>query len=707
MAGYITSLQDIIEEFAKEYYDPRDPFARRRYEENKRKQNFSFGIVVDNQDPEGRGRIKVSLPMIAKGYISKWIWVVHPYAGQAAGVAILPDINDQVLCAFIGGSIHQPVCLGGMYTPRHRPPIADNANNNIKAIKTKSTYLVLDDTPDAPRMEASIKDGQIRVVLDTEGIHLNNDLGPINLGARKVTVSGAASRWVTDSDVKIDAGGNVSITTGSETALTCSGNATVEGSVIDLNGSTGVTAEGKQIAKENDPVAGMDLHDIKVPSNSGLKTVPAIPHPYIGKMLDALSADVNIQGSPAATEGSISEFTTPGHFPMPPGVKFKKDPDNKGEVTNGCVDSVTINGNPAAVLGSTVTTCDDAGSQDQCTILAVGTTVTFPITYPGQDPEQYRRDGGLPINVSNPAIYTPADIAYRDQPKSLTNLQWSETQIEKGTEVTLSCVTSGVRDGAGVQFSIFPDGANPETDPPVMDIRGSNEGGGAEVTWLARDLRQRRDDLPMKWFFTAWTLYCPKETSETMDVVANIKILCRDSTGDLLKDLKYYLLKNGAKDQEGTTDSDGWINIEGAIPGQKVLLDFTDYRKPDSDKRDTSELYTGDEKIRTREIGEEDFENGIETKSGKIQEIIVPTLVLRLNINPNEREHEDDTYKLYSSNYECLQTVADDKVEGDNLLDLHFVGLDKRETYSLEIDMGAEGMTYHLFRDLSVDQLQS
>ena len=172
----------------------------------------------------------------------------------------------------------------------------------------------------------------------------------------------------------------------------------------------------------------------------------------------------------------MSEFGSPGHFPMPPGVKFAANPDNKGEVTGGCIDSVSINGNPAAVIGSTVSTCDDAGQKDHCTIISIGTVVTFPIQYPGQDPEQYRRDGGLPVRVDSPAVYGAEAAAYRDQPKSLSSLQWSASQIEKGEEVTLSCATSGVRDGAAVTFSIYPDGADTEKDPPLQDIRGVNRG---------------------------------------------------------------------------------------------------------------------------------------------------------------------------------------------------------------------------------------
>ena len=367
-------------------------------------------------------------------------------------------------------------------------------------------------------MEASLKEGRIRMTVDTKGVHLTNELGGIAINCRKLNITGGALQVATEKDATLVPGGNLTMEAGSTLAISAGGDITVKGSSIDLKGSTGVTAEGKQIAVENDPVAGLDLHDIEVPSNKGTNTVPAIPHPYIGKLNDKLSSDVSIGGKAAATEGSMSEFGSPGHFPMPPGVKFSSKPDNKGEVTGGCIDSVSINGAPAAVLGSTVTTCDDAGQQDHCTIMAVGAVVTFPIQYPGQDPEQYKRDGGLPVNVSNPAVYTPEEVAYRDEPKSLNNLQWSSSEVEKGTEATLSCSTSGVRDGAAVFFSIYPDGADPETDPPLIDIRGENTGSRAEVKWHARDIREADNDNDMKWFFTAWTLYCPKEKSSTMEI---------------------------------------------------------------------------------------------------------------------------------------------------------------------------------------------
>jgi type VI secretion system secreted protein VgrG len=561
------SLKDIINEFSQEYYDPRDPWAKRQYEENKRKQNFSFGIVTDNQDPDSLGRIKVSLPMVANDYISKWIWVCQSYATGDAGVAVLPDLDDQVLVAFIGGDINQPVCIGSMYTPRHRPPIADNTDNNIKAIKTGATYLIMDDTDSAERMEASVLDGQIRVVIDTDGIHLTNELGPINITCATLTISDTASDWLTTADTTITAGGDISITTTSNAGFTSAGDITVTGSTIDLDGSSGVTAEESQIAIENDSVVGTDLHNIQVTTSSGTSTLTNISHPYVGVLNDVLSADVNVNGSAAATEGSKSEYTSPGHLPTSPGISFTTTPDNLGEVTGECIDSVTINGCAAAVLGSTVTTCDDGGSTDQCSIVAAGSTVTFDITYPGQDTEQYSQDGGLTLSTSTTTVYTSDDTAYADSDKSLSSLEWSETEVEQGTEVTLSCTCTGVRDGAGVIFAIYPDGADTDTDAPIKKMRAENESGSAEVTWFARDIREADSTSDMNWFFTAWTLYCDKETSGNMQVVNPFKYLVLNNDSEALSSKSYVITYPDGTEVTGTTDGDGYIDLDDLIPG--------------------------------------------------------------------------------------------------------------------------------------------
>ena len=71
-----------------------------------------------------------------------------------------------------------------------------------------------------------------------------------------------------------------------------------------MSGTKGVTAEGRQIAVQDDKVMGFDVHIMVVPSGNGTTTVP-LPHPFIGKLADKLSKDVKIKDKACATKDSV------------------------------------------------------------------------------------------------------------------------------------------------------------------------------------------------------------------------------------------------------------------------------------------------------------------------------------------------------------------------------------------------------------------
>ncbi len=76
---------------------------------------------------------------------------------------------------------------------------------------------------------------------------------------------------------------------------------------------------------------------------------------------------------------------------------------------------------------------------------------------------------------------------------------------------------------------------------------------------------------------------------------------------------------------------------------------------------------------------------------------------VRLQIDPNSEESKDDKFTLYSTDsnktYQQVKTVKDDKVTGDNFVDLIFTGLDESLSYTLEIDTDAEGKPYYIFEN--------
>jgi uncharacterized protein involved in type VI secretion and phage assembly len=66
------------------------------------------GIVTDNQDPDGRGRVKVKFPWLTPDHASHWARVVSVGAGPERGIQFLPEINDEVLVGFEQDDVHHP-----------------------------------------------------------------------------------------------------------------------------------------------------------------------------------------------------------------------------------------------------------------------------------------------------------------------------------------------------------------------------------------------------------------------------------------------------------------------------------------------------------------------------------------------------------------------------------------------------------------------
>jgi len=151
--------------------------------------NVVIGKVVNNIDPENLGRVQLSIPSLSELNISNWARVCSPMAGVLSGAYFLPDVGDEVLVAFEGGSIDKPLVLGGMWNGLSRPPALNLGLNEKKVIRMKSgMQIVFDETKVAGNLK--IEDGK------GSSITMNPNTGDITIEARNnlVIKSGAAGK---------------------------------------------------------------------------------------------------------------------------------------------------------------------------------------------------------------------------------------------------------------------------------------------------------------------------------------------------------------------------------------------------------------------------------------------------------------------------------------------------------------------------------
>ena len=76
----------------------------------------SYGVVSRIDDPEGLGRVKVSLPPLGE-LETEWMAVLTAGAGPGKGMVALPDVGDHVLVVFPHGVPAAGVVLGSLYGP--------------------------------------------------------------------------------------------------------------------------------------------------------------------------------------------------------------------------------------------------------------------------------------------------------------------------------------------------------------------------------------------------------------------------------------------------------------------------------------------------------------------------------------------------------------------------------------------------------------
>lgn len=96
--------------------------------------------VIDNNDPEGLGRIKVAYYWNGWGNESDWMRVAQLYAGSGKGNYFRPEIGEEVLVGFQGGNVECPYVSGTYYNGKEKPEFFDS-ENRIKGWKLRFGML--------------------------------------------------------------------------------------------------------------------------------------------------------------------------------------------------------------------------------------------------------------------------------------------------------------------------------------------------------------------------------------------------------------------------------------------------------------------------------------------------------------------------------------------------------------------------------------
>jgi uncharacterized protein involved in type VI secretion and phage assembly len=197
------------------------------------------GIVLDNKDPEGIGRILVQFVWLPNETQTAWARMSTPMAGKNMGWVIYPEVDDEVLLDFINGNVNEPVILGSLFNGKDTPPF-DNADgdNNIRTLVSRSGHVIeIDDTDGAEKITITDTSGGLIICMDSaeETITITSS-GDITFNADADFIVEADNiEMSAASNATFTAGSGLEASAGSKVEIKGGGSITVEGAKIDLN----------------------------------------------------------------------------------------------------------------------------------------------------------------------------------------------------------------------------------------------------------------------------------------------------------------------------------------------------------------------------------------------------------------------------------------------------------------------------------------
>jgi phage baseplate assembly protein gpV len=197
--------------------------------------------VVDNKDPQKRGRLKLQIPSVLADQESDWALPCLPYGGIGQqGMFFVPEIDAQVWAEFEEGDISRPVWVGTFWQQESdTPKDAAKDEPTTRLFQTKSGHILQFDDEEGEEQFRLFHPADAEMIIDKNGSISLTD------------TSGAVLKMDADnSEIVIeDANGNIMTMDSSGTRVEDS-----NGNVIEM-AAAGITVEAPKIV-----IKGSQVH---------------------------------------------------------------------------------------------------------------------------------------------------------------------------------------------------------------------------------------------------------------------------------------------------------------------------------------------------------------------------------------------------------------------------------------------------------------
>lgn len=193
------------------------------------------GVVTNNNDPDQMGRVRIKYPSLSDSEEGAWARVATPSAGNARGLLMLPQVNEEVIVGFEHGDTRRPIVVGSVFNGRDKPgaDLMQNKDGSFAVLSdekihqhSKKDFEIKSDQ----NMTVEVKQDKTETI---SGNYKNEATGNGNLKAQQYVIEAGSSLSVKGVSVTVEASASLTLK-GATVDIQGSGPVNIKGAIINL-----------------------------------------------------------------------------------------------------------------------------------------------------------------------------------------------------------------------------------------------------------------------------------------------------------------------------------------------------------------------------------------------------------------------------------------------------------------------------------------
>jgi uncharacterized protein involved in type VI secretion and phage assembly len=193
------------------------------------------GVVTNNNDPDQMGRVRVKYPSLSDSEESAWARVASMSAGNARGLMMLPQVNEEVIVGFEHGDTRRPIVIGSLFNGKDKPgtDLLQNRDGSFALLSNEKAHI-------HTKKDLEIKSDQSMVVtiqqdhkVKASGNSEHESTGTGKLKAQQYTIEAGSTMTVKGVSVTVEASASLTLK-GATVDVQASGPLNLKGAIINI-----------------------------------------------------------------------------------------------------------------------------------------------------------------------------------------------------------------------------------------------------------------------------------------------------------------------------------------------------------------------------------------------------------------------------------------------------------------------------------------